>query len=654
MSSFALFAERSGAGLGGRLRALPSADPSTPREPSRDWLAARMLMLVSSAALVLGVVYAAYFIQAGRASLALLLPGCAALAAATGWLGRALGRDRRALEIVCMLLFAAFAGATLLQDGVRSPALWWMAVPPLVLLLAGSMRVGVFLCLLFVAQVVLLVRHGGASGARSMLVGDGSAHLAMSMALSTAFVGVFAALSAHWSRRLQRNLEAARVSAQAATDAKARFVAQVSHEIRTPLQTLIGAVELLRDPVVAGERRAGLVSVQQRSAEMLLALVNDVLDFSKLDAGRMTLEHRPVDLFALLDEVGVLFAPQAAEKRLSLGFSRSPDVPRVLLGDALRLRQVVANLVANAVRFTSQGGVHVRLALDRALTGEGDGDVDGDARDRDAPHGRCRIRIEVADSGVGIAPERLSTLFRPFEQADDSISRRFGGTGLGLSIADELARLMQGRLEVVSTPGQGSTFTLVVPLAWPADADASRSAGPAAHIVAHLVADEARLSGLAAPQAVRCPSTGTSSDASRRLDGLRVLVVEDDAANRLVVEAMLERLGARPLLAADADAAVRVMLGASVDAVLLDLHLDGVHGLSALHRLQSDTVPDAGRQRPAVVAMTGSAEPGDAAACRAAGVGSVLVKPFTLAQLERALLTIAPVTVPDAMEPDRV
>ena len=619
MTPFVLSADRSGVGFGSRLRAPLQTEPSAGGPPSPDWIAARMLMLVSGAALVLGVFYAAYFVHAGRALLAPLLPGCAVLAAAVGALGRTLGRDRRALELVCGLLFVAFAGASLLQDGVRSPALWWMAVPPLVLLLAGSLRAGVLLSVLFCAHVAFLVHEGGGSqGPWSMLVGDGSRHLALSMGLSTAFVGVFAALSAHWSHRLRRTLEAARAAALASTDAKARFVAQVSHEIRTPLQSLVGAIDLLRDPVVPEDRRGALMAVQQRSAELLLALVNDVLDLSKLDAGRMTLEHRPVDLFALLDEVEVLFAPQAAEKGLSLGTSRSPHVPRVLLGDALRLRQIVANLVANAVRFTPQGGVHVRLGL------AGPGALD--ATTRDASHDTCRVRIEVADSGVGIAPERLATLFRPFHQADDSISRCFGGTGLGLSIADELARLMQGCIEVASTPGQGSTFTLVVPLGRPDDAGATGSTG------ARLAAAEARR-----PVGAAHPAATESAAASRPLTGRRVLVVEDDAANRLVVEAMLERLGALPLLAADAAEAVRLAVEESVDAVLLDLNLDGADGLDALHRLHAGAPSEAGGPRFPVVVMTGSTEPRDAAACHAAGVCAVLVKPFTLAQLEGAL-----------------
>jgi signal transduction histidine kinase/ActR/RegA family two-component response regulator len=626
MSSFALLAERSAAGFGARLCAPPLDEPSPTGPPNPDWIAARMLMLVSGAALVLGIFYAAYFVHAGRAVLAPLLPGCAVLAAATGAVGRALGRDRRALEVVCSLLFAAFAGATLFQDGVRSPALWWMAVPPLVLLLAGSLHVGVFLCVLFVGQVALLVHEGGGpQGHWSMLVGDGSAHLALSMGLSTAFVGVFAALSAHWSHRLRRTLEAARAAALASTDAKARFVAQVSHEIRTPLQSLVGAIDLLRDPVASEERRGALLAVQHRSAELLLALVNDVLDFSKLDAGRMTLERRPVDLYALLDEVEVLFAPQSAEKGLSLGTSRSPHVPRVLLGDALRLRQIVANLVANAVRFTSQGGVHVRLGLDdpKAL----------DAATRDASHGTHRIRIEVSDSGVGIAPERLATLFRPFHQADDSISRCFGGTGLGLSIADELARLMNGCIDVASTPGQGSTFTLVVPL------EGSDEAAVTAANAGARLSPESRLCPGHAPAVAARATAPEATAVSRSLVGRHVLVVEDDAANRLVVEAMLERLGALPLLAADAAQAVKLAVEKPVDAVLLDLNLDGTDGLDALHRLHAGAPSEAGGPRFPVVVMTGRTEPRDAAACRAAGVCAVLVKPFTLAQLEGALGT---------------
>jgi signal transduction histidine kinase len=184
----------------------------------------------------------------------------------------------------------------------------------------------------------------------------------------------------------------------------------------------------LRESALPEARRASLAEVQRQSADVLMDLVNDVLDFSKLDAGKVVLERRPLHLAGLVREVEAFFAPEACVKGIELVSTCSPDVPEMILGDSTRIRQILANLVANAIKFTSTGGVHIHLGLDGEAAGEA------------APGERgTGLRIQVADSGVGIDPARLPSLFKPFQQADESIGRRFGGTGLGLSIADDLA-----------------------------------------------------------------------------------------------------------------------------------------------------------------------------------------------------------------------
>ena len=415
---------------------------------------------------------------------------------------------------------------TLFQDGIRSPALWWLGVPAIGALIAGRVALGAALSILFVAQAALLYRLGpGSIGPISLLTADPALQMAMSMSLSAVFVSLCAALGSHWSSELRRALEFAREAAQAATAAKARFVTQVSHEIRTPLQGMIGATEMLRQPTLPEARRASLADVQRQSADVLMDLVNDVLDFSKLDAGKVVLERRPLHLSALVREVEAFFAPEAFVKGIELVSTCSPDVPELILGDSTRIRQIVANLVANAIKFTPTGGVHIHLGLD--------GEAPGDATPGDRG---MRVRIQIADSGVGIDPARLPFLFKPFHQADESIGRRFGGTGLGLSIANDLAQLMGGRIEATSAVARGSTFTLVMPL-----------------VVAELPVGFEPLIRTAGSMRERLPAPSRPAEAVARssgpLAGRTVVVAEDDPANQAVVVAMLEALQVRPVVA---------------------------------------------------------------------------------------------------------
>ncbi|MEO7009755.1 MAG: ATP-binding protein [Caldimonas sp.] len=295
---------------------------------------------------------------------------------------------------------------------------------------------------------------------------------------------------------------------------------------------------------------------------------------------------------------------QAAEKGLELASSCSPDVPEVLLGDRLRIRQIVTNLVANAIKFTPRGSVHVHLGVE----GRSRGDRSGDSRDM------C-VRIGVADSGIGIDQRSIAMLFKPFHQADDSIARRFAGTGLGLSIASDLARLMGGRIDVASAPGRGSTFTIVLPLGLAEGAGAPTSPSTA--------------------QGQGAPLADTRVDPLP--EGCVVLVAEDDPANQVVVAAMLDVLHVTAVLVADGCEALAVIAARPVDAVLMDLHMPVLDGLSATRALREREARGSGA-RTTVIAMTGSTEAEDAAACLDAGMDAILTKPFALADLRPALL----------------
>jgi PAS domain S-box-containing protein len=388
--------------------------------------------------------------------------------------------------------------------------------------------------------------------------------------------------------RTRQVLEEARDAAEAGARAKAEFLANMSHEIRTPLNAIVGVTTLLLDDALDPGVRARVRTIQA-SSDHLLGVVNEILDFSKIEAGGIELDEVPVDLRVLAQEALNLVTLAAEAKGLRLTCEIAPEVPPMLMADGGRLRQVLANLLSNAVKFTPEGRVTLRVAF---------------ARQPDPV-----VEFSVEDTGVGIPFDRLGRLFQPFSQVDASTTRVYGGTGLGLAICRYLVERMGGFIWVRSEEGEGSVFGFALP---------------------------AR--GILTPAPTRVSGTLDRELAERH--PLRILVVDDDLANREVAKALLERMGYAPDVACDGREAVGAVQAGSYDLVLMDVHMPTMDGLAAAAEIVA-TVP----RRPRMVALTGSATEDDRRACLAAGFDEFMTKPMTVAQLVAALER-APVLAP--------
>ena len=416
-----------------------------------------------------------------------------------------------------------------------------------------------------------------------------------------------------WLRRRNRQLEVAvrqrtaeleeertkvleeKRRADAASEAKGRFLATMSHEIRTPMNGVIGLSRLLEDMPVPAEALE-VIRMIRSSGDALLRVINDVLDFSKVEAGKLELEIAPFNLRRCLEESSGLFRALAAEKGLRLGCQPAPELPTWAAGDETRLRQVILNLLSNALKFTSSGEVVLLAGVESA-------GVEGPASEQgETAH---RIAIEVRDTGIGIAPDQVPRLFSSFQQADASISRRYGGTGLGLAISKLLVEQMGGTIQVESRPGEGTRFRFTV------------------------------LMGHAQEPAELRPAP---SPAVRQGRALKVLVAEDNVINQKVVFMLLQKLGVKADLAPDGSQAIAAVLEDRYDLVLMDVEMPEVDGLAATREIRRRLPSDC---QPTIFGLTAHATTEYRDICLGAGMNGCLTKPLDRERLGRLIAKLS-------------
>ena len=406
-----------------------------------------------------------------------------------------------------------------------------------------------------------------------------------SMAL-TGFVGLGTDVTER--REAERLMREAKENAEETAREKSRFLASMSHEIRTPLNAVLGLTDLLLLTELDEQQRE-FVGTAHTSGQLLLALVNDILDYSALDAGRLDLEDRAFRLDTMLRDTVGMFRTEAKRRGVALLNDAEQEVPTMVRGDETRIRQILVNLLGNGLKFTESGQVDLEARVV--------------ARDADS----ARVQFVVSDTGIGIPADRMARLFQPFSQVDASTTRRYGGSGLGLSICRLLVDRMGGTIEVSSKPGVGSTFVVELPLGL---ADA------------HGLDDTGVLDADADPAHDGAPASA-----------LRVLLAEDDRVNQTVSVHMLRRLGIEPVVVGDGQAAVTAATSRDFDLVLMDVHMPLLDGVQATTAIDEQLGPD----RPRIVAVTANALEGDRERLLASGFDDYVSKPMRLEDLAAAL-----------------
>ncbi len=400
-------------------------------------------------------------------------------------------------------------------------------------------------------------------------------------------------------RKRQKKLAAEVVAAEAASREKSEFLSRMSHEIRTPMNGIIGMAELAKRSADQPEKVQDCVEKIQLSSDYLLGLINDILDMSRIESGKVELEQAPFDLHSFAERLRTMFSQKAQEAQLELQVDADGVCAPAVLGDELRFSQVIVNLASNAIKFTPAGG-HVQVSFRQELL---------------SPQ-LCALAVTVKDDGIGMTPKAQKQVFAPFEQADESISRRYGGTGLGLAISKNLVELMGGTLTVESAPGQGSTFTVKLRL-------------PIAAAVPET--PEQQAAGLQGPVSLR---------------DCHILLAEDNALNSEIAVSLLELEGAKVEAVSDGQEALRQFLASekgTYGLILMDIQMPVLDGLSSCRAIRASVHPEA--QTIPIIGLSANAFQQDAARALESGMNGYVTKPFELDKLLAAIQKVYTVAV---------